>query len=197
MDQQQVVDIITAPKNFTALANYTVASPKPIEMVSFAYSQKYCNPVKNVSTGKWRKIITEAIEQTFVFAGTVNQPFTLLLPAYAVVKAVAMTFDTAIVLVTAVKVGVGSGNNAGNGTDSNLFLSGTVMAANTQSINWPIDNSPATSIQGGYVNANNGAAINLYVNACATGGTSIGTITSGTIRVNVVYEYMQLPALLP
>jgi hypothetical protein len=195
MDQAQVVDIITAPKNFSALANLALAAT-PFELVSFAYSQKYCTPVASTSTGKWRKMVMAAIEQTFVFAGTVNQAFTLSLPAYSVVDAVAVTYDTAIVLATAVKVGVGTGNNAGNGTDSNLFLSGTGVTANSQFIVWPTSASASTSLEGGYVNANSSAAAALYVNACATGGSSAGTITSGTIRVNVLYRTMQLPALI-
>ncbi len=195
MDQAQVIDIITGPKNFTGLADATAASPSPVELVSFAYTQRYCSSIGTF--GKWRNVVTSSIEQIFTFAGTAKQAFTLQLPAYSIVLACATTVDAAVTLSTAVKFGIGSGNAAGNGTDSNLFLSDATMTFNHQVINWPTNANSANSQAGAYVNANSATALTLYLNACDTGGSGVGSITSGTIRANIVYVSMYLPATHP
>lgn len=116
-----------------------------------------------------------SIEQIFTFAGTASQTFTTQLPANSRVKFVAINYDTAVVLATAVKVGVGV-----SGTPSQLLLTGTAVIKNTQNVSLPLE---AVSIF-------TAAPTTLGIYACATGGTAAGTITSGVIRCVIVYEYM-------
>jgi|SRR5208282_391428 len=225
MDQAQVIDIITSPKNFSGLANWKPTSstpsgsapdnPKPTEMVSFAYTQRYCDPVglvspNTVSTGKWRKLVTESVEQIFNVAsgnaalsqtllGTATGSTTaapLVLPPYSIVLCAALTYDSAVTLGTAVKLGIGTTpGTAGSGTDSNILLSGTAVTANTQYAGWPTQLNSANTGAGAYVNANSATSAALYLNACATGGGGTGT-WYGIVRVNLIYQYMQLPAII-
>ncbi len=109
------------------------------------------------------------------FVSMSGRAFTTQLPPNSRVKFVQMNYDTAIVLATAVKVGIGI-----SGTPSGLALSGTGVTKNTQTGGVPVEaNSIFTA-----------APTTLGVYACATGGTAAGTITSGTIRVVIVYEYL-------
>lgn len=123
-----------------------------------------------------------SIEQIFTFAATASQTFTTQLPANSRVKFVTMNFDTAVVLATAVKVGVGI-----SGTPSQLLLSTVTVAKNTQNVAQPLEANALFSA----------APTTLGVYACATGGTAAGTITSGVIRVVIVYEYIDLPFTAP
>lgn len=118
-----------------------------------------------------------SIEQIFTFAGTASQVFTTQLPANSRVKFVEMNFDTAVVLATAVKVGVGV-----SATPSQLLLSTVTVAKNTQNVSQPLEANALFTA----------APTTLGVYACATGGTAAGTITSGTIRVVIVYEYIDV-----
>lgn len=123
-----------------------------------------------------------SIEQIFTPAAVASVVFTKQLPANSRVKFVTMTFDTAVVLSTAVKVGIGV-----SGTPSQLLLSTVTVAKNTQNVSQPLEANALFSA----------APTTLGLYACATGGTAAGTITSGTIRVVVVYEYIDLPFTAP
>lgn len=113
------------------------------------------------------------VEDVLVFNGQASLPIGAApIPANAVIDSVHMNWDQPLVLATAVKVGVGPA-----ASPSQLSLSGTVMAKNTKT------DSPQTTLVA-YA-----AATQLQVNACATGGTAAGTITSGTVRVRVLYWY--------
>lgn len=113
------------------------------------------------------------VEDVLVFNGQASLPIgAQLIPANAVIDSVHMNWDQPLVLNTAVKVGVGPA-----ASPSQLALSGTVMTKNTKT-----DNPQTTLVA--YA-----AATQLQVNACATGGTAAGTITSGTVRVRVYYYY--------
>jgi hypothetical protein len=106
-----------------------------------------------------------------VFNGQASLNLTTQLPPNAVIDYAGMNFDTPVVLVTGVKVGFGTA-----ASPSLYALSGTVLNKNTKT-----DNPQSAPVVGG--------PTTLQVGACATGGTAAGTVTSGTVRVRIIYRY--------
>lgn len=196
MDETQVKLIIEKPKNDTALVDGAIGNTATeLVMSQFWYTQRYCGT--GTTYGPARRIKRAVIEQIFTFAATANQAFTLQLPPFSEVVATAITLDSAVVLSTATNLGIGSGNAAGNGSDSNLGLFGSTMTINSQYADWPFGGSSATTARGGAnVNANGASPLTIYLNAVASNGSGAGSITSGTIRAYVIYDYLELPAHL-
>lgn len=123
----------------------------------------------------------ESLTQVFVAAASASINFTTLLPKNSRVKFVTLNFDTAVVLATAVKVGIGTA-----ASPSLLLLSTVTVAKNTIVVSIPLEAAAIFA-----------AATQLQLSACATGGTAAGTITSGTLRATVLYETVDDPTAAP
>jgi hypothetical protein len=114
------------------------------------------------------------VEEVLVFAGDAFKALTTSLPANAEVYDVALNFDTAVVLVTATKLGVGIA-----GSPSSLLLSGVAVTKNTKNQAVPADAGRRAG----------SAAVALRVSAVDNAGAAAGTVTSGSVRVRVTYGY--------
>lgn len=116
---------------------------------------------------------TAYLEEAVVTSASAFVALTTSIPANSKVIAASLNFDTAIVLSTATKVGFGF-----SGTPSGLVLSSTVVTKNTKNDTVaPTTTSFAT-------------ATALRVSAVDNSGAAAGTITSGTVRARVIYEYI-------
>jgi hypothetical protein len=113
------------------------------------------------------------IEEVVSITAAAFVALTQQLPAGSTVIQVDTNFDTAIVLSTAVKLGVGT-----SGDPDAFLLTSATVAKNTQNTNRP----PVTT---GFL----ATATTPRITACDTSGAAAGTQTSGTIRVRIVYEY--------
>jgi len=115
------------------------------------------------------------IEEVVTFAADASKALTQALPANSTVIQVDTNYDVAVVLSTAVKLGVGTASDP----DAFLLSSATVTK-NTKNVNRP---AVATGFQA--------ASAAPLVTAVDTNGAAAGTGTSGSVRVRIVYEYVQ------
>lgn len=113
------------------------------------------------------------LEEALVFVTTAAVNLTTQIPALSKVIAASINFDTLIVLSTAVKVGFGTAADP-----DGLLLSGATLTKNTKA------NSVTPTL------ATFAAATTLAVKAVDTNGDAAGTVTSGTVRARVLYEYI-------
>lgn len=154
---------------------------RPATGVAARHLAKFMTTLKNPPTGAQgigKEVRLAAIEETVTISvAAASGALTTQLPAPARVLFACMNFDTAITLVTAVKVGLGTA------ADPDRFaLSDTTMAKNTKTNSIPVE---AVAI--------NSAAVAMTVNAVDTNGAAAGTI-AGTVRCLIVYwEMEQLP----
>lgn len=116
------------------------------------------------------------ISETVSLAAAASANLTTQLPAGAKVIESGYFLTTAMVLVTAVKLGIGV-----SGKPSAFGLSGTTMTINTTE---GLPTAPATP-----ADATVAAATTMRVSTVDTNGAAAGTGT-GTVKVCVVYEYM-------
>lgn len=112
------------------------------------------------------------IEEALVFTADASADLTTQIPALSRVVAASINMDTLVVLDTAVKVGFGTQADP----------DGLVIAATLTKNAKANDVSPTlTSFD---------TATTLRVSAVDTNGAAAGTVTSGTVRARVIYDYV-------
>lgn len=116
------------------------------------------------------------IEEAVIFAAAASANFTEQVPAGAIPLAASMNYDTAVVLSTAVKVGLGTAADP-----DGYGLTGTAVIKNTK-------HAPGTGGKGALCGVQIATATTIQVTACDTAGALAGTVTSGTVRGRVYYE---------
>jgi hypothetical protein len=122
--------------------------------------------------GRFEKLAV--IEETVVFAGEAFKQLATSLPANAELLDVATNNETAIVLVTATQFAVGTAATPA------LFLQGAAtLTKNFKNQVVPTDASRRAG----------SAAVPIRISATNGGGAAAGTVTSGTVRVRLVYRY--------
>lgn len=115
-----------------------------------------------------------AIVETLVLGGAGFQPLTTQLPAGSRVVFAGIYLETAVVLTTATKLGIGF-----SGTPSGYYLSGVTMTLGTTDIQATAD-----------TNARNAAATTARISTVDNSGAAAGSGT-GTVKVVIIYEYAQ------
>jgi hypothetical protein len=110
--------------------------------------------------------------EKLVLGGAGFQPLTNQLPAGCRVLFAGIYLETAVVLTTAVKLGIGI-----SGTPIAFYLSGTTMTIGTTDIQPVAD-----------TNARQAAAITPRLTTTDTSGVAAGSGT-GTVKVVIIYEY--------
>lgn len=112
------------------------------------------------------------IEEVVSFNAAAFANLTQVLPANSEVLDVQMNFETAMALNVAVKLGVGTA------ADPDAYLlSAVAMTRNAKNASRP--------------KAVNAAALTPRISACDNAGAAAGTVTSGQVRVRIVYEYAE------
>lgn len=119
----------------------------------------------------------EAIVETVALAGAASVNLTTQLPAGAKVIHAGYYLTTAMTLVTAVKLGIGTAAKP-----SGFLLSATTM---TIGITQSLATAPATP-----ADATVAAATTIALTTVDTNGALAGTGT-GTVKVCVIYEYLE------
>lgn len=119
---------------------------------------------------------TECIEETLALNAAGSANMTTQLPAGSRVKFVSIYLETGMTLTTATKLAVGTA-----GTPSAFYLSGTTMTSGTN------DAQPTAD-----TNARVSTATTVKLATTDNSGNATGSGT-GTVKVLVVYEYLQLP----
>jgi hypothetical protein len=191
MDETQIRYVMKKPKNPTALYDVTSSTAGTVVVMSqFEYDQTYTNfntgpTTSGVSSNEGVNDAEICIRQTFTFSGQGSLAFTQTVPSYARVTQAWVTYDTAIVLVTATNLGIGTN---GSGTlPGAILLSGSAVTKNTQYNAWPsaggvgTDNSTASTAQ------------TLWLTSTNSSGNAAGTVTSGTIRAYLFLKRVDPP----
>lgn len=111
------------------------------------------------------------IDEVVTFAGDAYKALATSLPAGSRVLFVHTNWDTALVLSTATKIGIGT-----SGDPDNLLLTGSTVTKNTK------NGGPITPVNYSSLQA-------IRVSAVDNSGAAAGTVTSGSARVRIIYEY--------
>jgi hypothetical protein len=117
-------------------------------------------------------ITLQKIQESVVFTADGYAALTTSIPAGSRVVGVSMRYDTAVVLSTAVKIGVGTEANP-----DAFALSSTDVVINTKTRAFVGDDASRFT-----------AATPVRLTACDTDGAAAGTVTSGTVTVIILLE---------
>jgi hypothetical protein len=129
--------------------------------------------IRETNLGNGSVLRTAYLEEAKVFSGGASANLTTQIPALSVPIAASLNYDTLIVLSTATKVGFGSA-----GDPDGLVLGSGTLTKNTKA------NSVAPAL------TSFAAATTLVLTAVDNGGSAAGTVTSGTVRARVIYQYI-------
>ncbi len=180
MNDTQIRLIGLLPKNPSELVEGGANAIGTME--EYIYSQQYEKMAKSNYGPRWRK---RYVQYTVNLSASGPVNFPTLLPAYSRVTHAFLTYDTAVSFVTATQLGIGVTGHA-----ADIILGGAGTTKNTQYVGWPAAGGTNTD------NSTGATGLQLVLSPVNSSGVATGTAT-GTVRVNLIFDQLELPFLHP